>query len=66
MKEKILVSMIVAVDEQLGIGKNNRIPWNIPEDKKWFKEKTLGHAVIMGRNTFDSIVKYLESLCLKE
>lgn len=58
-KKNPKISMIVAVDEKLGIGKNNRMPWNIPEDKNWFKEKTMGHTVIMGKNTFDSIVGYL-------
>jgi dihydrofolate reductase len=59
MKSPILISSIVSVDKNRGIGKENKIPWNIPKDRKWFKEKTLGHVVIMGRNTFDSILEYL-------
>lgn len=59
MKSSILISSIVSVDENRGIGKENKIPWNIPKDRKWFKEKTLGHVVIMGKNTFLSILDFL-------
>lgn len=59
MKSSILISSIVSVDKKNGIGKGNKIPWNIPKDRKWFKEKTLGHVVIMGRNTFLSILDSL-------
>ena len=41
------------------IGINNSLPWNIPEDLKNFKRLTMGHPVIMGRKTFDSIGKPL-------
>ena len=41
------------------IGTGNALPWNIPEDFKYFKTKTLGHIVVMGRKTFDSIGKPL-------
>jgi dihydrofolate reductase len=54
-----LISSIVSVDKNRGIGKGNKIPWNIPKDRKWFKEKTLGHVVIMGKNTFLSILDSL-------
>ena len=37
------------------IGANGAIPWHLPEDFKWFKRLTLGHFVLMGRKTFDSI-----------
>ena len=47
--------MIVAVDEQRAIGKDNKLLWHIPEDLKRFKELTTGHAVIMGENTYHSI-----------
>lgn len=54
------LSMIVATDMEGGIGKNNSLPWNnIPEDMKLFKDKTQGKPCIMGRNTFESIVKAL-------
>ena len=41
------------------IGRDNAIPWNIPADMRRFRELTLGHAVIMGRKTFESIGKPL-------
>ena len=53
------ISMIAAIDKEMGIGKAGKIPWHIPEDMKWFKEKTLGHVVIMGKNTFTSLGKPL-------
>lgn len=53
------LSMIVAMDLKCGIGKDGDIPWHIPEDMKFFKEKTLGKPCIMGRKTFENIVKVL-------
>ena len=49
------ISLIVAVDENRGIGKNGKMPWHIPADLKRFKELTTGNIVIMGRKTFSSI-----------
>lgn len=49
------LSIIVAIDEHLAIGKDNRLLWHIPEDLKHFKELTTGHTVIMGENTYRSI-----------
>lgn len=57
--KKPIISIIVAVAENLAIGKNNDLLWHIPEDFKHFKEKTLGHAIIMGQKTFESIGKAL-------
>lgn len=54
-----VVSIIASVDEENGIGFGGVIPWYIPEDFKWFRAKTLTHVVIMGRTTFESIVKRL-------
>ena len=52
-------SLIVAVSENNVIGTENTLPWNLPNDMKYFKEKTIGHTVIMGRKNFDSIpIKY--------
>ncbi|MEK9166982.1 MAG: dihydrofolate reductase [Patescibacteria group bacterium] len=48
-------SIIVAIDEKGGIGKNNTLPWHLPADLKHFKELTTGGTVIMGRNTWESI-----------
>jgi dihydrofolate reductase len=53
------VSIIVSMSENRVIGKDGRLPWHVPEDVRWFKEKTLGHIVIMGRKTFESIGKPL-------
>lgn len=49
------LTIIVATDILSGIGKNNTLPWNIPEDLAHFKKTTLDHPIIMGRRTFDSI-----------
>lgn len=49
------IKLIVAVDEQLGIGKDGKLNWNNKEDLHYFKEKTLEGVVIMGRKTWDSI-----------
>lgn len=50
---------IVAMSPQRVIGAAGRIPWHISEDLKFFKRTTLGHSVLMGRKTFDSIGKPL-------
>ena len=49
------LSLIVAYDKDRGIGKDGTIPWNIPEDLKWFRERTMGAAVVMGSRTYYSI-----------
>lgn len=51
------LAIIVAYDENRGIGKNNKIPWHIPDDLKSFKIRTYGSPVIMGRNTWESLPK---------
>ena len=51
----MVVSLIVAVSENNVIGKNNDLIWNFPNDMKYFKDKTKGHFVIMGRKNFESI-----------
>ncbi|MNJ90147.1 Dihydrofolate reductase [compost metagenome] len=51
--------IIVAHDKNKLIGKNNELPWNLPEDLKYFKKKTTNYPVIMGRKTFESIGKAL-------
>lgn len=53
------ISLIVAVDLNNGIGKDNQLPWHLPADLKHFKNLTSGHPVLMGRKTFDSIGKAL-------
>lgn len=49
--------LIAAVAENLAIGKGLDLPWHLPEDLKHFKKLTLGHPLIMGRRTFDSLLK---------
>jgi dihydrofolate reductase len=48
-------SIIVAVDDNNAIGRNNELLWHIPDDMKRFKQITTGHRVIMGRNTYLSL-----------
>jgi dihydrofolate reductase len=55
MRTKALVSIIVAVASNGAIGKNNDLMWHLPDDLQFFKEKTLGHPVIMGRKNYESI-----------
>ena len=49
------VALIVAIAANGVIGRDNALPWHIPEDLKWFKRNTLGKPVIMGRKTWESI-----------
>lgn len=51
--------MIVAAAQNNVIGKDNKMPWHIPADFKYFKEKTMGKPCIMGRKTFESIYDML-------
>lgn len=46
---------IAAMAENRVIGRGADIPWHLPEDFRWFKQKTMGHVVVMGRKTFQSI-----------
>lgn len=52
-----MISIIVAVSDNLGIGKDNELLWHMPEDLKRFKKLTLGNAVIMGKKTWESLPK---------
>jgi dihydrofolate reductase len=52
-------SLVVAMDRQRVIGRDNRLPWHLPADLAYFKRVTLGHPVIMGRRTWESIGKPL-------
>ena len=51
----MLLSLIVAASENNVIGKDNKLPWHLPDDLKRFKALTKGHPVILGRKTFESI-----------
>lgn len=53
------ISLIVAMDENRVIGKNNQIPWHLPADLKRFRKLTMNKHVIMGRKTYESIGKPL-------
>lgn len=50
-----MISLIVARDRNGAIGRGNEIPWHAPEDLKFFQRETSGAAIIMGRNTWDSL-----------
>ena len=49
------ISLIVAMAKNRVIGRNNKLPWHLSEDLKYFKRVTMGKPVIMGRKTFESI-----------
>ena len=51
----ITYSIIVAIDQEQGIGKDNGIPWHFSEDLQNFKRLTINNVVIMGRKTWDSL-----------
>lgn len=50
-----MISLMVAHDPNRVIGKDNQLPWHIPEDLAYFKKHTVGKGIVMGRNTFESI-----------
>lgn len=54
-----MISLLVAMDRNHVIGSNNDLPWHLPEDLQYFKEKTVGNTIIMGRKTFESIGRVL-------
>ena len=53
------ISLLVAASENNVIGKDNQLPWHLPNDLKYFKNLTWGMPILMGRKTFDSIGKPL-------
>ncbi len=55
----MIISMIAAMDEERGIGKDSGLPWHLSTDLQHFKEITMGHHLIMGRKTYQSIGKNL-------
>lgn len=50
-----VISTIVAMAENRVIGIENRLPWHLPGDMKWFRRHTLGKPIVMGRKTFESL-----------
>lgn len=53
-------AIIVAVDDQGGFSKDEKIPWDFPQDLKWFKDRTEGHICVMGRKTYENINSRLD------
>lgn len=49
------VSLILAMADNRVIGRDNELPWHLPADLRRFKEMTVGHAIVMGRKTWESI-----------
>lgn len=54
------ISIIAAMDEKRGIGKDNKIPWHIKEDLVRLRNLTIGHTVILGRTTYESMLVYYQ------
>lgn len=54
-EQKPTISLIAAIGKNRELGKGNKLLFQIPEDMKFFREKTRGHTVIMGRKTYESI-----------
>jgi dihydrofolate reductase len=55
LSERAPLVLIVAVADDGAIGQGGKLPWRIPEDLKFFKAQTMGHAVIMGRKTWEEV-----------
>jgi dihydrofolate reductase len=53
------ISLIVAMARNRVIGANNRIPWHVPGEQQLFKQITMGHHIVMGRKTFESVGRLL-------
>lgn len=53
------ITIIVAMAKNRVIGANNQIPWHLPDDLKMFKRLTMGHHIVMGRKTYESIGRLL-------
>ena len=56
-----MINLVAAVGKNLELGKNGKLIFHIPNDLKYFKDLTLGHTVVMGRRTLESIGKALEN-----
>lgn len=55
MTHSLPVSMIVAATRNQVIGRDNQMPWHLPDDLRYFKQRTLGKPIIMGRKTWESL-----------
>jgi dihydrofolate reductase len=56
----MILSLLVAADENNVIGKDNKLPWHLPNDLRYFKNLTWAMPILMGRKTFESIGKPLQ------
>jgi dihydrofolate reductase len=52
---KMIISFLVAVDKNKLIGRAGKLPWHLPADLAYFKQVTMGHTIVMGRKTYESI-----------
>src|SRR4029078_13282084 len=55
----VRIALIVAYDRARGIGKSNKLTWRLPAEMAYFKRKTMGKPIVMGRETFESIGRAL-------
>ena len=55
----MIISQLVAMDERRGIGRQGNLPWRLSTDLKRFRQLTMGHHLVVGRKTFESIGKPL-------
>ena len=56
----MIISLVAAASDNNVIGNNGQLPWKMPSDMKFFKDLTMGHVVIMGRKTYESMGKPLQ------
>src|SRR5215213_1896787 len=61
----MIISLIAALSKNRVIGKNNDLPWQLPDDMKYFMQTTKGHHCIMGRKNYDSIPAKFKPLPLR-
>ena len=54
-----MIIIIAAIGKNNELGKDNKLLWHLPSDLKFFKQKTLGKTIVMGKNTFESLPKVL-------
>lgn len=63
MSKHVSVSLLAALDRNYAIGKDNDMPWHLPDDLKRFKKLTVGKTVLMGRRTAEAIGRALPGRC---
>jgi len=55
MTRRTRITFVVAMDDNRLIGRDNALPWRLPDDMRWFRDHTMGKPCIMGRKTWDSL-----------